>query len=65
MRDVENRVQAYEDQQTYWIDLEKGSPAAPRFDADELRAMTSEVAKIADSLMGADSGSVEVDSPAA
>jgi glutamate-ammonia-ligase adenylyltransferase len=60
LRELENRIQGYEDQQTYWIDLEKGSPAVPAFAAGALLARTSGVAQIADSLLGDEATSAPV-----
>lgn len=54
LRTLENRVHAYEDQQTYLVDLNRGHPALPDDFAKELTATCRRVRDIATSLFGKD-----------
>lgn len=54
LRTLENRLHAWEDQQTYLVDLSTGHPALPADFAPRLRAVTARVCAIADSLFGED-----------
>lgn len=59
LRTLENRLHAYEDQQTYLVDLVNGHPALPAGFGTKLTAVTARVSAIADSLFGGTS--VETD----
>ena len=52
LRDLENRLHAYEDQQTYLIDIVGGHPALPEGFAPKLQATCQRVSEIATSLFG-------------
>lgn len=52
LRDLENRLHAFEDQQTYLIDLSKGHPALGTTFKERLQNTTAKVSSIATSLFG-------------
>ncbi len=52
LRTLENRLHAYEDQQSYIVDLGAGHPALPEDFASRLQTVTKRVCEIADSLFG-------------
>jgi glutamate-ammonia-ligase adenylyltransferase len=52
LRELENRLHAYEDQQTYLIDLDKGHPALPPGFAPKLKSVCERVSQIVTSLFG-------------
>jgi [glutamine synthetase] adenylyltransferase / [glutamine synthetase]-adenylyl-L-tyrosine phosphorylase len=60
LRDLENRLHAHEDQQTYLINLQDGHPALPEGFAPKLAEVRDEVVAIATSLFGAESKSSDL-----
>ncbi len=60
LRTLENKLHAFEDQQTYLVDLQAGHPALPPNFQSELKKTTERVMEIADSLfsVGQESSSV-------
>jgi glutamate-ammonia-ligase adenylyltransferase len=52
LRTLENRLHAFEDQQTYLVDLNGTHPALPEDFSTKLKAVTVRVCEIADSLFG-------------
>lgn len=52
LRTLENRLQAFEDQQSYYVDLQKGHPALPLGFQAQLVPITERVSSIVTSLLG-------------
>ena len=54
LRTLENRIQAYDDQQVYTVHVDKPEPALPDGFAQELKKVTARVASIADPFFNTD-----------
>jgi len=61
LRRLENRLQAFEDQQTYSVDFRKPSAALPIAFSEELKARCERVSEIATSFFGAVENPLSVD----
>lgn len=60
LRTLENRLQAYEDQQTYTVYLDKNQPALPKGFSEELKKVTAKVTSIADSFFDIEESTLRI-----